>query len=113
MNPSEKSLKMVTCSGCEAKVFIPGDLPPLATEPCKNCGYPIMMPMQLRQFELQSKIASGGHAKVYKAFDTVLSRYVAVKLMRNELESDPLAPESSHRQPRSRASINQNDHITT
>ena len=58
MSVSDKPLKMVTCSGCDAKVFIPGDLPPLSTEPCKRCGHPIMMPMQLRQFELRSKIAS-------------------------------------------------------
>src|SRR3954454_10951378 len=105
---SDKPLKMVTCSNpaCEAKVFIPGDLPPLATEPCKKCGYPIMMPMQLRQFELQSKIASGGHGKVYKAFDTVLSRFVAVKLMRKELESDPIALESFYREARACASFN-------
>jgi len=102
------NLKLVTCSNpaCQAKVFIPGDLPPLATEPCKKCGYPIMMPMQLRQFELQSKIASGGHGKVYKAFDTVLSRYVAVKLMRKELESDPVALESFYREARACASFN-------
>ena len=99
MSTSEK-LKMVTCSGCEAKVFIPGDLPPLATEPCKRCGYPIMMPMQLRQFELRSKIASGGHGKVYRAFDTVLERLVAVKLMRKELENDPVALESEGRDGR-------------
>ena len=30
MSSSDKPLKMVTCSGCESKVFIPGDLPPLA-----------------------------------------------------------------------------------
>ena len=95
MSASDKPLKMVTCSGCEAKVFIPGDLPPLSTEPCKRCGYPIMMPMQLRQFELRSKIASGGHGKVYRAFDTVLERLVAVKLMRKELENDPVALEAS------------------
>src|SRR5258707_8885953 len=82
------NLKMVTCPGCEAKVFIPGDLPPLSTEPCKRCGHPIMMPMQLRQFELRSKIASGGQGKVYRAFDTVLERLVAVKIMRKELEND-------------------------
>src|SRR5215813_15183374 len=84
------SLKMVTCGSCETKVFIPGDLPPLSTEPCKRCGHPIMMPMQLRQFELLSKIASGGQGKVYRAFDTVLQRLVAVKLMRKELENDPV-----------------------
>src|SRR5437899_2838125 len=106
MNPSEKSLKMVTCSGCEAKVFIPGHLPPLAVEPCKRCGFPIMMPMQVRQFELRSKIASGGHGKVYRAFDTVLERLVAVKLMRPELENDPVALESFYREARACASLN-------
>ena len=106
MSASDKPLKMVTCSGCEAKVFIPGDLPPLSTEPCKRCGYPIMMPMQVRQFELRSKIASGGHGKVYRAFDTVLERLVAVKLMRKELEKDPVALESFYREARACASLN-------
>src|SRR5437588_410137 len=103
---SDKPLKMVTCPGCEAKVFIPGDLAPLSTEPCKRCGHPIMMPMQLRQFELRSKIASGGQGKVYKAFDTVLAREVAVKLMRKELESDPVALESFYREARACAALN-------
>src|SRR5438445_7640618 len=105
---SNKPLKLVTCSNpaCEAKVFIPGDLPPLATEPCKRCGYPIMMPMQLRQFELRSKIASGGHGKVYRGWDTVLERLVAIKLMRKELENDPVALESFYREARASAALN-------
>jgi serine/threonine protein kinase len=103
---SDKPLKMVTCPGCDAKVFIPGDLPPLATEPCKRCGHSIMMPMQMRQFELRSKIASGGHGKVYRAFDNVLQRLVAIKLMRKELESDPAALESFYREARACASLN-------
>ena len=106
MSASDKPLKMVTCGGCDAKVFIPGDLPPLSSEPCKRCGYPIMMPMQVRQFELRSKIASGGHGKVYRAFDTVLERMVAVKLMRKELENDPVALESFYREARACASLN-------
>jgi serine/threonine-protein kinase len=108
MSTSDKPLKMVTCPNpdCEAKVFIPGDLPPLATEPCKKCGHAIMMPMQLRQFELRSKIASGGHGKVYRAWDTVLSRLVAVKLMRKELENDPVALDSFYREARACASFN-------
>jgi len=103
---SDKPLKLVTCPGCEAKVFIPGDLPPLSTEPCKRCGHPIMMPMQLRQFELRSKIASGGQGKVYRAWDTVLERMVAVKIMRKELESDPAALEGFYREARVCASLN-------
>src|SRR6266566_5095811 len=60
MSTSDKPLKMVTCSGCEAKVFIPGDLP----------------------------------------------RLVSVKLMRKELESDPLALASFYREARACASLN-------
>src|SRR3954471_5838552 len=106
MSSSDKPLRMVTCSGCESRAFIPGDLPPLASVPCTKCGHPIMMPMQLRQFELRSKIASGGQGKVYRAFDTVLERLVAVKLMRKELESDPVALESFYREARACASLN-------
>src|SRR6266699_3313250 len=106
MSASEKPLKMVTCVQCESKVFIPGDLPPLASVPCSKCGHAIMMPMQLRQFELRSKIASGGQGKVYRAFDTVLERLVAVKIMRNELEADPIALESFYREARAIASLN-------
>jgi serine/threonine protein kinase len=99
---------MVTCPNpeCGAKAFIPGDLAPLATEPCKRCGWPIMMPMQLRQFELRSKIASGGQGKVYRAWDTVLERLVAVKIMRKELENDPVALENFFREARACASLN-------
>jgi serine/threonine-protein kinase len=103
---SDKPLKMVTCPGCEAKVFIPGDLPPLSTEACKRCGHAIMMPMQMRHFELRSKIASGGHGKVYRAWDKVLERLVAIKLMRRELENDPVALESFYREARACAGLN-------
>jgi serine/threonine protein kinase len=74
-----------------------------------------MMPMQLRQFELRSKIASGGQGKVYRAFDTVLERLVAVKLMRKELENDPVALESFYREARACASLNHTNiiHIYT
>src|SRR5512133_566922 len=115
MSTTDKPLKMVTCPGCDAKVFIPGDLPPLSAEPCKRCGHPIMMPMQLRQFELRSKIASGGQGKVYRAFDTVLERLVAVKIMRKELEGDPVALEGFIREARACASLNHTNiiHIYT
>jgi serine/threonine protein kinase len=115
MSATDKPLKMVTCSGCEAKVFIPGDLPPLASVPCSKCGHAIMMPMQLRQFELRSKIASGGQGKVYRAFDMMLERMVAVKIMRKELESDPAALESFIKEARAIAAFNHTNiiHIYT
>lgn len=97
---------MVTCAGCGTKVFIPGDLAPLATHPCTKCGYPIMVPMQLRQFELRSIVGVGGMGKVYRAWDTVLEREVAVKLMRKELTEDEAALTNFYREARACASLN-------
>lgn len=101
-----KTLKMVTCASCGAKVFIPGELPPLSTVPCTKCGQSLMMPLRLRQFELLSAIASGGMGTVYRAFDTTLQRFVAVKLMKRELADDPHALESFYREARACAALN-------
>ena len=103
---ASKQLRMVTCGGCGAKVFIPGDLQPLATSPCPKCGFAIMMPMQMRQFELRSFIAAGGMGAIYRAFDTTLEREVAIKVMKTELLSDPQALESFYREARACASLN-------
>src|SRR6185295_14493972 len=110
-----KPLRMVACPGCGAKIFIPGDLPPLGTTPCTKCGHVLMMPMQLRQFELRSAIASGGMGTVYRAWDTMLEREVAVKLMKRELAEDPQALQSFGREARACASLNHTNiiHIYT
>jgi len=97
---------MVSCSSCEAKVFIPGDLAPLSTVPCSKCGKPIMMPLRLHQFELRSVVGSGGMGKVYRAYDTVLERLVAVKLMKKESVSDTKALRRFYREARACASLN-------
>src|SRR5262245_51950457 len=93
-------LRMVACTGCGTKAFIPNDLPPLATSPCPKCGHKLMMPMQLRQFELRGIIGSGGMGNVYRAFDNMLQREVAVKLMKKELASDATSVESFAREAR-------------
>ena len=110
-----KQLRMVTCAGCSAKVFIPGDLQPLATTPCPKCGFSIMMPMRMRQFELRAFIASGGMGKVYRAFDLVLEREVALKVMKAELTKDQQALDSFYREARACASLNHTNiiHIYT
>ncbi len=108
---SRKPLRMVSCRGCGAKIFIPGDLAPLATTQCTKCGYDLMMPMQLRQFELRAPIASGGMGTVYRSFDVNLEREVAVKLMKRELKEDPQALESFYREARAAAALNHSNII--
>lgn len=109
------SLRMVACNGCGAKVFISSELAPLSTTPCSRCGYAIMVPMRLRQFELRAAIASGGMGTVYRAFDTTLEREVAVKLMKRELLVDQQALEAFSREARVCAALNHTNiiHIYT
>lgn len=74
-----------------------------------------MMPMVLRQFELRSKIASGGMGTVYRAWDMTLERLVAVKLMKKELMDDPKMLESFFLEARACAKLNHTNiiHIYT
>jgi serine/threonine protein kinase len=112
---SDRPLKMVKCGWCDNTMFIPGDLAPLATEPCSKCGHGVMMPMQLRQFELRSLIGSGGNGNVYRAWDTTLERFVAVKLIKKEFLQDPKAMEGFYREARACAKLNHTNiiHIYT
>ncbi|MCP5517002.1 MAG: serine/threonine protein kinase [Verrucomicrobiales bacterium] len=106
---------MIPCPGCGVRLFLPSDLPPLTDTPCSKCGAPVMMPMQLRQFELRAKIASGGMGTVYRAFDTTLEREVAVKLMKHDLAEDREALEGFYREARACAQLNHTNiiHIYT
>jgi serine/threonine protein kinase len=74
-----------------------------------------MMPMQLRQFELRHAIASGGMGTVYRAFDTMLEREVAVKLMQREIAEDQETLDQFYKEARSCASLNHTNiiHIYT
>src|SRR5947209_5604257 len=46
-------------------------------------------PQHLDKYELHELLGRGGMAEVWKAFDTQLHRYVAIKLMHADLRNDP------------------------
>ncbi|HVU68072.1 MAG TPA: protein kinase [Ktedonobacteraceae bacterium] len=46
-------------------------------------------PRKLGKYELQERLGRGGMAEVWKALDTQLQRYVAIKLLHTNLQSDP------------------------
>lgn len=48
-----------------------------------------MAPQRLGKYELQEPLGRGGMAEVWKAFDTQLKRYVAIKLLHANLQVDP------------------------
>lgn len=103
--PKSKPLKMIMCGGCGKANFISEALEPFEMVECKGCGHPCMAPVRLRQFELRFPIASGGMGTVYRAFDVMLERDVAVKLMQPQLLEDKQALESFYREARVGAAL--------
>ena len=115
VNEGKKSLKMVSCGKCGAKNFIQSDLASFETTACQKCSHPVMIPVMLRQFELQGVIASGGMGTVFRAFDTSLGREVAVKLMKPEFAADPAQVKEFIKEARACAGLNHTNiiHIYT
>src|SRR5689334_14522084 len=46
-------------------------------------------PRHLGRYELRQCLGQGGMAEVWKAYDTQLQRYVAIKLLHADLQNDP------------------------
>jgi hypothetical protein len=64
------------------------------------------------RYRLDAQIGRGGMSTVYRAFDTVLERPVAIKLMHREIASDSAQLERFRREARSVARLN-HPHIVT
>src|SRR5882757_8315532 len=64
------------------------------------------------RYRLDAEIGRGGMSTVYRAFDTVLERPVAIKLMHREIAADSDQLERFRREARSVAQIN-HPHVVT
>jgi eukaryotic-like serine/threonine-protein kinase len=64
------------------------------------------------RYRLEAEIGRGGMSSVYRAFDTVLERPVAIKLMHREIASDSDQLERFRREARSVAQLN-HPHVVT
>src|SRR6202158_2012489 len=64
------------------------------------------------RYRLDAEIGRGGMSTVYRAFDTVLEREVAIKLMHREIATDSDQLERFRREARSVAQLN-HPHVVT
>ena len=58
------------------------------------------------RFRLEEKIGAGGMSTVYRAYDTTLERWVAIKLMHRDISEDPDQLERFRREARTVARLN-------
>jgi serine/threonine protein kinase len=73
-----------TCPAC-ATVIDTTTAQPLARVPCPKCGEKVRAERTFDHFVLVETLGAGGMGTVYKARDTLLDRFVALKLLRQDL----------------------------
>src|ERR687895_2509241 len=64
------------------------------------------------RFRLEEQIGTGGMSTVYRAFDPTLERWVAIKVMHQDISRDPDQLERFRREARAVARLN-HPHVVT
>src|SRR5689334_2708891 len=94
-----------TCTACGALIDV-SDEEPLALVHCPSCGTGARVRTLFHHFQVQEIMGAGGMGTVYRAFDTSLNRFVALKLLRKEFCADPEFVAQFKREASITASIN-------
>jgi len=94
-----------TCPACGASVDTT-DAEPLARVECPNCGEKVRADRKFDHFVIVETVGIGGMGTVYKARDTLLDRFVALKLLRKDLEGGLDSTAELRQEARAAASVN-------
>lgn len=97
--------KLQTCPACGAS-FDSSEVEPLARVDCPNCGERLRAERTFDHFVIVETVGVGGMGTVYKARDTRLDRFVALKLLHKELEGGLDATMQLQQEARMAASVN-------
>ncbi len=110
MNPTESPQDteddplIQLCTVCDAAIDI-SDEDPLTEIACPTCGAQQYVSGSVDKFDLQQEVGRGGMGVVYRAYDSGLDRFVALKLLRRD-QSNRLVVEQFAREAAITASIN-------
>lgn len=73
---------------------------------CPSCGQAIRARKQFNNFSILSLLGEGGMGSVFKAMDSTLNRYVALKILKKEISSNPEEQEKLALEAQMTATIN-------
>ncbi len=79
---------------------------PFSVVPCASCQTPLTVPLMLGAFLLVERMGTGGMGSVYRALDTALNRFVAIKVMKAALGEDAKLVASFIREAQAAAALN-------
>ena len=94
-----------TCQACGTAIDTT-DAEPLARMPCPNCGEKIRVERTFDHFVVVETLGIGGMGTVYKARDTLLDRFVALKLLRKGVSGQEDYNSRLQQEARIAASVN-------
>src|SRR5882762_6625364 len=105
MAAESRESTLQTCPACGASLDTSA-AEPLAKVDCPNCGEKVRAERMFDNFLIVETVGIGGMGTVYKARDTLLDRFVALKLLRKDLEGGLDETAQLQQEARMAASVN-------